>query len=295
MRRSVLSFAIFGLLAVSMSGPVASAKDVAHRPGPAIHATTHPSPTALRQFAMTALQHLKGPAQRPFVELLKSLPPAKQVGVTVSGKATKNIQCSGGVCTPTSAIANLNVGDLTRLLGDENVTIATTAQAPDIFVNAPFSWTSANGLTLQAIGNIVVNKAVLDAGPAPLNLQYNVTGGGGALSFGGKGHISFLSTGNPLTINGQGYILANNIQLLAQLITRNPSGSFALSDNYNAKHDGKYSQSPIQTLFQGNFEGLGNRITGLHVESEGQSSGFFQRDRRNRLPRESQCCWKTSS
>ena len=95
---------------------------------------TPPTTAVVRAFAQTALAHLKGPAQRPFVELLKSLPPAKQVGVTVSGKATKNIECSGGVCTPNSAIANLNVSDLTRLLGDENVTIATTAQAPDIFV-----------------------------------------------------------------------------------------------------------------------------------------------------------------
>src|SRR5207248_5640007 len=132
--------------------------------------------------------------------LLRSLPPAKQPGVTVSTKATKNMQCSGGVCTPTAAKATLNVSDLTRLLGDGSVTIGTTALASDIFVNAPLSWTSANGLTLQAIGNIVVNKSVSDAGPAPLDLQYNVNGGGGALSFGAKGHIGFLGTGNALTI-----------------------------------------------------------------------------------------------
>src|SRR5205814_1793650 len=156
----------------------------------------------------------------------------------------------------------------TNMLVDESVTIGTNAQAPDIFVNAPFGWTSANGLTLQAIGNVVVNKAVSDSGPAPLSLTYDANGGGGALSFGDKGHISFASTGNTLTINGQGYILANNIQTLAQLIARNPSGSFALSASYNARHDGKYTQSPIQTTFQGNFEGLGNTISKLTVQDE---------------------------
>ncbi|HEX3664820.1 MAG TPA: GLUG motif-containing protein, partial [Rhizomicrobium sp.] len=67
-------------------------------------------------------------------------------------------------------------------------------------------------------------------------------------------------------------------QFLAQLIARNPSGNFALSANYNAKHDGKYTQSPIQTPFQGNFEGLGNFITGLHIESTmpGQPIGLLQ-------------------
>jgi hypothetical protein len=255
---------------------VASGFATASSNPPSSRLATRASTAVVRAFAQTALQHLKGPAQRPFLDLLRTLPPAKQVGVTISAKATKNMACSGGVCTPTGPIANLNVSDLTRLLGDGSVTIGTTAQAPDIFVNTPFSWASANGLTLQAIGNIVVNKGVSDAGPAPLTITYNATGGGGSLSFGPKGHISFLGTGNPLTINSQGYILANNIQLLAQLIARNPSGSFALSANYNAKQDGKYSHSPIQTLFQGNFEGLGNRITGLHVESEGQSSGLFQ-------------------
>jgi hypothetical protein len=237
-----------------------------------------PGAAVERDFALTALQHLRGPAQRPFLELLKTLPPrAKQPGVVISTKTTKNMSCSGGVCTPIAANAVLNVSDLTRLLGDGSVTIGTTAQAPDILVNAPFSWVSANGLTLQAIGNIVVNKAVSDAGPAPLTLTYNATGAGGALSFGPKGHISFLGTGNPLIINGQSYILANNIQLLAQLIARNPAGSFALSGNYNARQDGKYAHSPISSTLLGNLEGLGNTISGLRIEDSGNDqTGFLQ-------------------
>ncbi len=236
------------------------------------HMAVHPGPAAVREFALTALQHLKGPAQRPFLQLLMSLPPAKQVGVTISTKATKNMSCSGGVCTPTAAVAVLNVSQLAGMLANQSVTVGTSAQAPDIFVSAPFSWASANGLTLQAVGNIAVNKAVSDSGPAPLTITYNANGAGGMLSFGDKGHISFLSTGNALTINGQGYILANNIQTLAQLIARNPSGHFALSANYNARQDGKYTHSPIQTVLQGALKGLGNMISNLHVESSGEGS-----------------------
>ena len=276
MRFSVLLGAVLGAFLLSISGSNASAANVLKRPAPVTRSAIHPG--LLREFALTALQHLKGPAQRPFLQLLKTLPPAKQVGVTISTKATKNMQCSEGTCTPTAAVAVLNVGQLTNMLVDQTVTISTSAQAPDIFVNAPFSWTSANGLTLQAIGSIVVNKPLSDSGPAPLSLIYDANGSGGTLYFGAKGHISFLSTGNPLTINGKGYILANNIQLLAQLIARNPSGNFALAANYNAKHDGKYTQSPIQTPFQGNLEGLGNFITGLHIESTmpGQPIGLLQ-------------------
>src|SRR5690348_816748 len=140
-------FAIL-VVAAALASPVC-----ASRPAPK-HAANHPGPAVARDFALTALQHLKGPAQRPFLDLLKSLPPpSAQPGVTISIRATKNLSCSGGVCTPTAAKATLNVYDLTRLLVDGSVTIATTAEAPDIFVNAPFSWTSGNGLTLQAIGN----------------------------------------------------------------------------------------------------------------------------------------------
>jgi hypothetical protein len=261
--------ATFAILVASLVAPAAHSGTVSK------HAQNHPSPTLVRQFALTALQHLKGPAQRPFLALLKSLPPANP-GVVISTKPTKNMSCSGGVCTPTARVAVLNVGQLTSMLMDGSVTVGTSALAPDIVVNAPFSWTSANGLTLQALGNILVNRAVSDAGPAPLTLTYNANGSGGMLSFGPKAHISFLSIANPLTINGQSYILANNIQSLAQLIARNPSGNFALSANYNAKQDGRYTHSPIQTVFQGNFEGLGNTLSGLHLDSsDGQVGGLF--------------------
>ncbi len=268
----ILLITSFTLLPIALTAVV----PVRARPAASTHASQLSAP-AVRAFALTALAHLKGPAQRPFINLLKSLPPAKQVGVTISTKATKNMQCSGGICTPTGAVAVLNVSQLTDMLANQSVTVGTSAQAPDIFVNAPFSWTSANGLTLQAIGSIVVNKPVSDAGPAPLALAYNANGGGGMLSFGDKGHISFLSTGNALTINGQGYILANNIQLLAQLLARNPSGRFALSASYNARQDGTYAHSPIPTPFQGNFEGLGNTISRmkLNVDTPEPGTGLF--------------------
>ena len=76
----------------------------------------------------------------------------------------------------TAPKAVLNVTQLTNMLVDESVTIGTSAAAPDIFVNAPFSWTSGNGLTLQAIGNIVGN-ARLQARVGYFGICINPDGG----------------------------------------------------------------------------------------------------------------------
>lgn len=240
----------------------------------------HPGPAVVRGFARTALHYLKGPAQRPFLNLLKSLPP--QTGeVDISKGKTQNINCdpASNTCVPTAANAVLNVKDLGTMLRSGSWTIGTTADAPDIVVDAGFGWSSGNGLTFNAIGNIIVNQAIVVERPPNPNFQliYNATGGGGTLSFGPQGSIVFWDLASPLVINGQNYILANNIQSLAQLIQRNPSGNFALANSYDAKKDGTYSQSPIQTTFAGNFEGLGNTISNFQVESsqESQSAGFF--------------------
>src|SRR5580704_8066660 len=155
---------------------------------------------------------------------LVAMTTATQGQVFISTHATRNMQCSGGVCTPTASRAWLNVYDLTSMLAGENVTVETNGVAPDIVGNAAFSWTSSNGLTLEAVGNLTINHPVLDAGQGPVGLIYNATGGGGALSFGPKGKFSFANLSTPLSINGQAYILVNNIAGLARYIADNPSG-----------------------------------------------------------------------
>src|SRR5436305_8046911 len=190
---------------------------------------------------------------------------AGRAAVVISSDATKNFTCSAGVCTPTTAKAVLNVTQLTNMLVDEDVTIGTSAKAPDIRIDAPFSWTSAHQLTLQANRNIAVSRQVSDAGDGAIILVTRT----GTLSFGKKGNIGFVGTSNPLTINGKSYLLAADVHSLAQLIARNPSGNFALARSYDAKADGRYSHSPIPTKFKGNLEGLGNTISNLHAECAG--------------------------
>jgi len=197
--------------------------------------------------------------------------------VIISGHVTKNMQCSGGVCTPTAAKAFMNVYDLERLMGEANTTIQANATAPDIISNGAFSLSSNFSLTLQAQGNLTINRVINDQGSAGLNLVYNANGAGGLFSFGTKGRVTFANLSAPLSINGQTYTLVNNIATLARYIQDNPSGYFALADNYNARHD-KYLQTPINIAFSGIFEGLGNGITHLVIEDENpdsQGTGLF--------------------
>ena len=46
--------------------------------------------------------------------------------VTISSAATQNMTCSGGVCAPTAADANLNVADLQNLLASGSVEVTTS-------------------------------------------------------------------------------------------------------------------------------------------------------------------------
>jgi hypothetical protein len=198
-------------------------------------------------------------------------PPSAFAAVSISSAVSKNISCSAGVCTPTAADAVLNATDLTNMLASSAVSVNTGgALASDIAVKAGFSWASANALTLDAYRSITVEKAVSDSGTASLTLLTDDGGSGGVLSFSTKGSISFLGTENALSINGNAYTLENSVASLASAIAANPSGFYALANNYDASVDGTYTSSPILTTLTGKFEGLGNTVTNLAMNFKGR-------------------------
>jgi hypothetical protein len=53
--------------------------------------------------------------------------------------------------------------------------------------------------------------------------------------------------------------------MLISAIASNPSGTYALSSDYDATQDGSYPHSPVPTAFSGAFEGLGNAINHLSI------------------------------
>ena len=122
---------------------------------------------------------------------LLSVATAAQAAVTISTRATSNMTCTGGVCTPTAPKANLNVTDLANMLAAGNVTVKSDSAANDIDFKAPLSWTSTSRLTLDSYHSIVFQQPVTVAGIGALTIATNDGGSNGDFSFAGNGHIEF--------------------------------------------------------------------------------------------------------
>src|ERR1051326_5264426 len=108
---------------------------------------------------------------------------AAHAGVDISTKATQNMSCANAVCSPTAKKAVLNVNDVTSMLAAGDLKITTGAGALDIHVKAPFSWTSTDRLTLDAMRSITIEKTVTVAGTGGLQPITNDGGKGGDLGF----------------------------------------------------------------------------------------------------------------
>jgi hypothetical protein len=189
--------------------------------------------------------------------------------IVISAGATSNMSCSGGLCEPTASDAVLNVSDLESLLASGNVTVTTTGsgvQANNIDVEAPLTWSTESLLALDASIGIAVDRQISVTGQSGLSLSTD--GEIPALAFGEKGRVVFQNLSSQLTINGMAYTLVNSVASLASAIASDPSSAYALADDYDASQDGTYTAPPIQTVFSGTFEGLGNTISHLSIDDQ---------------------------
>src|SRR5256885_15621000 len=89
---------------------------------------------------------------------------AANADVVISSKATANMSCAAGVCSPTAAKALLNATDLTNMLASGDVKVTTGSGATNIVVNDGFSWKSTSRLTLDAMQSGEVDKPGAVAG-----------------------------------------------------------------------------------------------------------------------------------
>jgi hypothetical protein len=201
---------------------------------------------------------------------------AAQASVNIASAATKNMSCSAGVCSPTAKKAVLNVGDLADMLQAADIKVTTGNGALNIKVTAPFSWASANRLTLDANLNVSIKAAVTVAGPGGLTIVTNDGGSGGDLLFLASGKVEFWDLSSSLIVNGKAHTLANDIVSIAEAVETSPSGSYALANDYDASKDGIYTASPVSTTLKGAFEGLGHTIENLKIAHIHQNCvGFF--------------------
>lgn len=204
-----------------------------------------------------------------------------QADVTISSAATKNMTCSGGICTPTANNANLSVSDLESKLKSGSVTVTTTGsgsvQAKNIVIDAALKWSSANGLTLSAAQSIAFDAKVSITGKGGLTLNVAGVFGTESLAFYNGANVTFSDLSSPLTINGNAYVLVDSVAGFASAVSANQNGYFALAASYDASGDGTYSSAPVQGNnatggMNGVFEGLGNTISNLTIV-DGTASG----------------------
>jgi len=183
-----------------------------------------------------------------------------EASVTISTKATQNMSCSAGVCSPTAKKAVLNVNDLTNMLASGDVKITTGAGAVTITVESPFSWTSTSRLTLDAHYNVSFRTPVTVAGQGAVTITYNDGGSGGDLIFFPGAKLDFWDLSSSLVINGQDYVLVRDIAGMIAHVGH----SLALTADYDAEHDGDFHLAPIKKV-NATIEGLGHAIQNLHV------------------------------
>jgi len=166
--------------------------------------------------------------------------------MTISSAKTKNVSCTGGVCTPTGGNANLNVSDLVTLLASSDVTVKSSAAAPDIGVLDPLTWASTHRLTLDSFQSINVRAPVVVEGTTRLTLRTNDGGSGGDYNFNtaASGAITFWDTASSLVINGQLFKLVKDIKTLASDTANNPYGNYAFAASYDAKRMGTTTSHP---------------------------------------------------
>jgi hypothetical protein len=162
------------------------------------------------------------------------------------------------------------------MLASGSVEITTTGnvQANNIVIASPLTWASGSELALDSYDSVKVETVVSVTGVGALSISTNDSGGNGALWFSPKGNVAFSGTSNTVLINGASYTLVSSLHDLADSIAENPSGSYALSDGYDAAQDGVYNEAPVATTFEGSFNGLGNVVSNLSIKGNADTGQF---------------------
>jgi hypothetical protein len=200
-------------------------------------------------------------------------PAGARAALSLSTKPTADVVCNAGVCTATAKNANLNVADLAAMLAGGNASVVAGSQAQDITVAAPFGWTSASSLSLDAYRSVTVKRPVSVRGSGAFSLLTNDGGTKGDLFFEGKGSLRFWDLSSNLSINAKTFVLVDRIGALAKAIHKAPSGNYAWARSYNAAHLGTLTKTPVAKTFTGTFEGLGNTISNLAIADDGSDGG----------------------
>jgi hypothetical protein len=201
---------------------------------------------------------------------------AAHAAVEISSKHTKNMSCVGGVCSPTAAKATLNVTHLANMLAGGDVTVQSGNVAQDVEVNAALSWTSTHRLTLDSFHSIAFNDPITVSGTGALTIKTNDGHTDGDFTFLKKGSVKFWDSRSNLVINGKTYRLMESLRAFAKGLRHDDGFGEYFAQMKNWGENGKiYAAPPINVEFDGTFEGLGNSISHLTVNSTTGYAGLF--------------------
>jgi hypothetical protein len=184
--------------------------------------------------------------------------------VVISSKPTANMNCSGGVCTPTSKNAVLNKDDLANMLASGDVTVKSDAIAQDIEIDAKLSWTNSSRLALDSYRSITFAKPIVVGTNGALTITTNDGSADGDFQFLKKGHVEFRSVNSNLVINGHIYTLGQNIRQISRTLSGGAQYVAVSRDIDSA--DQQFKRAPIYEL-NATLEGLGNTISNLKVRN----------------------------
>jgi filamentous hemagglutinin family protein len=166
--------------------------------------------------------------------------------------------------------ANLDLG---------NVTLATAAdgtEAGDLFVNAAVSWSADTRLTLTAHRHVEINAPITATGDAA-GLSVN-PGTGGNFTLSSTARVRLPGANSGFSLGGTAYTMVRNLAGLRALDGSSTvlSGRYALADDLDASETATVAFNPIGNettastaathSFSGQFQGLGNTISGLVVD-----------------------------
>ena len=184
----------------------------------------------------------------------------------------------------TSLNAGTSVTLKTTASGTSGPGTANSAGNGDIFIDSAINWNTSATLTLDAYRSINILAPVTVSGAGGVVLKTNDGGSGGDYGFGFgnngfAGSIDFTGTpgaGQSLTINGTAYTLLYSMSDL-QNINSNLGGNYALANSLNAASTTGWT--PLGggsfAAFAGRFDGLGNTISNLTINSNNEYLGLF--------------------
>ena len=120
------------------------------------------------------------------------------------------------------------------------------ANTPDSVVDAPVTWAKPTILTMYS-HSITFEAPVKISSKGGMNLQTQGTTGNllSGLPAGGQPYLSAYFRAFS-EINNAPYVLEKDLKGLAKDIAKNPSGNFALANDYDAGIDGTYKRAPIR-------------------------------------------------